>query len=70
MNYYGVKRGTDQYNVISNNIYLNLERTFKARLNHFKGFEKANTQELAKSYIKSLGFKEADLNNLWDNLAK
>lgn len=70
MNYYGVKKGTEQYNVIANNIYLNLERAFKARLSHFKGFEKANTQELAKSYIKSLGFKEADLNQLWDNLAK
>lgn len=70
MNYYGVKEGTKQYETIARNIYLNLDRAFKARINNYKGFDKKNGQALAKSYMKTLGFKESDLNKLWDNLAK
>lgn len=70
MNYYGVKEGTEQYKTIAKNIYLNLDRAFKARIKGYKGFDMKQTQQLAKDYLKSLGYKDEQLNQLWDNLSK
>lgn len=70
MNYYGVKEGSEQYKTLGRNIYLNLDRAFATQIKDYKGFDKSKTQELARLYLKSLGFSNRDLNLLWDNLAK
>ena len=70
MNYYKVKESTEQYRTIAKNIYINLDRAFKERIEGYKELDKKKTQLLAKEYFKSLGFTEEQLNQLWDNLSK
>ena len=70
MNYYKVEANSEQYHSLAKNIYVNLDRAFKARIKNYQGFDKNKTQQLAKEYFKSLGLTDEQLNQIWDNLSK
>ncbi|MBQ9495005.1 MAG: tyrosine-protein phosphatase [Treponema sp.] len=62
-NYYGVKKGTDQYNAISENIEKNLRTAFGV-----KNLASVNLSNAASAYLKEIGLTDSEIATLKQKL--
>ncbi|MBQ9239393.1 MAG: tyrosine-protein phosphatase [Treponema sp.] len=64
-NYYGVKKGTDQYNAISENIEKNLRTAFGVQ-----NLASINLSNAATAYLKEIGLTDGEIATLKQKLGK